>query len=784
MQDHSVWPVSEFSLNKEDDQKMSQFYCKSRLGEITTTLTVVTLPDTVSNIFEGLLERSNNLDFVLKVVAVTTRAAKMFLQSLNKVPSDRVESSKVVGVKLLHSSKNNLDQRGSTPTGTAVVKIIDTKIGKRNYQVVSSQEVTNAWNLLVTLEQVKDASLIKTKKHLMLKTVEKVLSDGSKVTQLVLGSRIKLFPIGFEGSQEVPYLPQGHFARMIATKVHNKYHVDVDTTACHVRRNVFIPQLRRILGCIDRNCIICKLKRNKFSGQRMGALPHFRTAMSPPFSCVLMDLFGPFIIKDDCIKRGPRTSKKVWGLLFSCASTRAIHLDVAVDYDTNSILHCIRRLKAQRGNVRIIVSDPGSQLVGASNVLKEWRNGWSNVELAEFGAQNGIEWQFVMANSQFQNGGAEIMVKLAKGVMKVLMGELAEKRSSLNELNTVLCEASNIINSCPIGIKPNQDSDTEFLTPNSLLLGRNSDTIDSGPFHTRDKFDQGLNVDCERFQLVQKVIGQFWTVWQQNYFPTLLVRRKWHYRQRNLKVGDLCFMKDSNEHRGQFRRCKVVRVFPDRHGVVRNVEVLVTNRQNGSGPYFPQTLSRLKRHVSNLVVIRPVEEEDTLCLKQPDSNNQNIKTFTNVCCTFRNLVECAPSDTTASKSSPEDPQIIPENLQTAPEDPCAVPVMPKTSPEYPKTSSYAPETAPEEIPTPEDPIQTEGANQVPSASTSKSLPLQSRSSPSYQNYPTSDLGSSSCSEVDVGYLVVGKPSDQDELLQPRELLAGSVSLGSSLNTAA
>ena len=99
-----------------------------------------------------------------------------------------------------------------------------------------------------------------------------------------------------------------------------------------------------------------------------------------------MDLFGPFIIKDDCIKRGPRTSKKVWGLLFSCASTRAIHLDVAVDYDTNSILHCIRRLKAQRGNVRIIVSDPGSQLVGASNVLKEWRNGWSNVELAEFGA--------------------------------------------------------------------------------------------------------------------------------------------------------------------------------------------------------------------------------------------------------------------------------------------------------------------------------------------------------------------------------------------------------------
>ena len=101
----------------------------------------------------------------------------------------------------------------------------------------------------------------------------------------------------------------------------------------------------------------------------MGYLPEFRSSISPPFSHVLMDLYGPFIVKDDCVKKGPKVFKKVWGVLFSCCSTRAVHLEVAVNYDTESILHCLRRLKALRGNVRTIVSEPGSQLVVACNEL-------------------------------------------------------------------------------------------------------------------------------------------------------------------------------------------------------------------------------------------------------------------------------------------------------------------------------------------------------------------------------------------------------------------------------
>ena len=101
-----------------------------------------------------------------------------------------------------------------------------------------------------------------------------------------------------------------------------------------------------------------------------------------------------------------------------------------------------------------------------------------------------------------------------------------------------MMEVTNLVNSRPIGIKPNLDTDSQFLCPNSLLLGRNSDTIAAGPFESKDKFDQGAKFDKERFLLVQMIVSQFWDVWMKNYFPTLLVRRKWHYRQRNMKVGD------------------------------------------------------------------------------------------------------------------------------------------------------------------------------------------------------------------------------------------------------
>ena len=326
--------------------------------------------------------------------------------------------------------------------------------------------------------------------------------------------------------------------------------------------------------------------------------------------------------------------------------------------------HCIRRLKATRGNVRMITSDPGSQLIGASKELSEWRRGWSKAELASYGAKEGFQWNFISANSQHQNGGAEVLIKLSKGVIKALMQNLGEQKLTLNELNTVLLEAAHIVNSRPIGLKPNQDTDFEYLSPNSILLGKNSDTINAGPFRSKDNVDHNSQIDKERFLLCQSIVQQFWEVWQQQYFPSLLVRQKWHYNRRNLQVGDICAVQDSNTLRGEFRLCKVSEVYPDGKGVVRNVQVTVASKQDGTPHYKSSSLVKLRRHVNNLIVLHPVEEtqKDKVVMKVAAVKDTQLGSSTADCIEdLVNQVSCCKVQST----SVFDPNSCFRNLESA-----------------------------------------------------------------------------------------------------------------------
>ena len=83
----------------------------------------------------------------------------------------------------------------------------------------------------------------------------------------------------------------------------------------------------------------------------MGDLSSYRTEMSPAFSHVAMDLFGPWEVRDDIIERGPKKLRKISGVVYTCMATRAVKIDVAMDYSTLSVLHTVRRLMAFRREV-------------------------------------------------------------------------------------------------------------------------------------------------------------------------------------------------------------------------------------------------------------------------------------------------------------------------------------------------------------------------------------------------------------------------------------------------
>jgi hypothetical protein len=93
-----------------------------------------------------------------------------------------------------------------------------------------------------------------------------------------------------------------------------------------------------------------------------------------------------------------------------------------------------------------------------------------------------------------------------------------------------------------------------------------------------------------------------------DYLHTLLVRQKWHTEKRNLQVGDVVFVQDSNNIRGQWKLAQIVEATPGMDGKVRDVKIRYKNIVAGLH-YRGCQDSIISRYVRCLVIILPIEEQ-------------------------------------------------------------------------------------------------------------------------------------------------------------------------------
>ena len=77
-----------------------------------------------------------------------------------------------------------------------------------------------------------------------------------------------------------------------------------------------------------------------------------------------------------------------------------------------------------------------------------------------------------------------------------------------------------------------------------------------------------------------------------------------------MAVGDVVLVQDEDAFRSEWRLEKVLQVFPDRRGFVRNVIVQVKPKQENSGAYKSSKGYELSRHVYKLIVLVPIEDQD------------------------------------------------------------------------------------------------------------------------------------------------------------------------------
>ena len=86
------------------------------------------------------------------------------------------------------------------------------------------------------------------------------------------------------------------------------------------------------------------------------------------------------------------------------------------------------------------------------------------------------------------------------------------------------------------------------------------------------------------------------------------MRQKWHVDHRNLCVGDIVLMQDSNAVRGRWKLARVCDVYPSTDGKVRKVDLEYKNCANKIGLDLPANFVKVQRPAQKLVLLLAKEE--------------------------------------------------------------------------------------------------------------------------------------------------------------------------------
>jgi hypothetical protein len=187
-----------------------------------------------------------------------------------------------------------------------------------------------------------------------------------------------------------------------------------------------------------------------------------------------------------------------------------------------------------------------------------------------------------------------------------LEGTLYSRRLTLGELNTVVAEATQMVNSRPIAKNTGDPETGGPITPLHLQLGRATVEVPKVKFEEAPRLTQ-------RLQFVEEAKRQFWKKWMQQVFSGRMLNHKWVKTLRNMAVGDIVYLAEAENDDPTYRLGMVVEANPGEDGCVRTVRVRYTNPGKSDKKRSPPKTTT--RPIHKVAVVVPVEYvfEDDVC---------------------------------------------------------------------------------------------------------------------------------------------------------------------------
>ena len=159
---------------------------------------------------------------------------------------------------------------------------------------------------------------------------------------------------------------------------------------------------------------------------------------APPFTHCGMDVFGPFICKDG------RKVQKRYGLIFCCLSSRAVHLELLDDMSTDCFINSFRCFTAIRGPVQSLLSDRGTNFVGARNEMEKAMEEMMNPTTVSYLTARKCVFKFNVPSASHMGGSWERLIRTVRDVLKGILIE----RPTLSW--THLVSAHSFMSACPL----------------------------------------------------------------------------------------------------------------------------------------------------------------------------------------------------------------------------------------------------------------------------------------------------------------------------------------------
>ncbi len=110
-------------------------------------------------------------------------------------------------------------------------------------------------------------------------------------------------------------------------------------------------------------CVTCRRYEGAHcKGTLPPPLPEFRVSETRSFQTTGVDYAGPMYVKTP---DNPRNTK-AWMILYTCYSTRAVHLDLVQDMTAETFMRSFRHFTARRGTPARMISDNAKTFKAAS----------------------------------------------------------------------------------------------------------------------------------------------------------------------------------------------------------------------------------------------------------------------------------------------------------------------------------------------------------------------------------------------------------------------------------